>query len=430
VQLSSTEGPEVSAIPDDEWNHCISSLDFDSCVDTLAQLHSIEALVRIMQLDCVAALINSGRWPETADRDRIAWLGLHLGISRRDATDLVQLAVLDRPHLRAAYLNGDCDWAHFVLACRVAESLEDDARLADEISTLSINQLKVMLARKRAADSSTGAVAKERRFLSLRHNEKDQITSVRGEIPLDLGVAIQKVLEQKADSYGKDPATGEYDSHSHRMADAFCDLVLGESKVNVELMVDIDVEAFGQGGAGDLEGFQVTQEVIQRLACEGSIRPAFSRDGTTIGVGRKARLCPPWLSRVIRKRDRGCRFPGCEQTLHVAEHHMAEWDDDAGPTDADNVIQICPSHHRYLHDYGWKIRGKPDGNLVFVAPDGQTLTGRAPKPSKKVKQVVTALATAAARANATMRENADTEPVISSSEADAIEHDESWGGAA
>src|SRR5438874_9936903 len=42
----------------------------------------------------------------------------------------------------------------------------------------------------------------------------------------------------------------------------------------------------------------------------------------SMSVGRKTRSVPSALRRAVRRRDRGCRFPGCEN--HRSEEHTSE----------------------------------------------------------------------------------------------------------
>jgi len=78
---------------------------------------------------------------------------------------------------------------------------------------------------------------------------------------------------------------------------------------------------------------------------------------------------------------------------------MEEWDEDHGPTDYCNIIEICGTHHMFVHEGGWKIEGDPDGELTFVRPDGSRFTGRAPQPKASVVESVTKSATTALAAN-------------------------------
>jgi hypothetical protein len=78
------------------------------------------------------------------------------------------------------------------------------------------------------------------------------------------------------------------------------------------------------------------------------------------------------LDRLVRFRDRHCRFPGCERVRGAQVHHIVHWAD-LGPTDYENLVLLCPRHHTFLHEFRWSVRGSPSlpGDLVFVGPDGR-----------------------------------------------------------
>ena len=85
------------------------------------------------------------------------------------------------------------------------------------------------------------------------------------------------------------------------------------------------------------------------------------------------------MRRKVRHRDRHCRFPGCDRTRALHIHHIRHRAD-GGPTELWNLALLCPFHHRFVHEHGWRIIGDPadpDG-LEFHAPDGRRLGG--PRP--------------------------------------------------
>ena len=50
-------------------------------------------------------------------------------------------------------------------------------------------------------------------------------------------------------------------------------------------------------------------------------------------------------------------------------HHVQWWIHD-GPTDLDNLILLCPAHHRAVHEVGYTVRSLGDGRFAFTRPDG------------------------------------------------------------
>ena len=69
-------------------------------------------------------------------------------------------------------------------------------------------------------------------------------------------------------------------------------------------------------------------------------------------------------------RDRGCRFPGCGSRFTDA-HHVQHWAD-GGATRLDNLILLCRTHHRLLHEGGFRLRGIPErpDRPIFFSPRG------------------------------------------------------------
>jgi hypothetical protein len=377
-----------AAAPVDDWLAAVSDLSLDACEQTLAQLHGMEFLIRSQSLDVVSQLLSCSTQTERSVAD---WLSLQFGLSRHESRERVRVAVAlqSLPCLREAFASGSVDWARLSLVTQLADA-SSDAEFARDVMDYSLSQLRAMVTRKKAVDDDAINKAHDQRSVRFHHDDKKQKTRFNGWLPLDRGIEMEKACNARADSYGKDEVTGEYLDPDAARADALCELVLGEAVSRVEILVDADLAAFTGDGSADLEGHAISPATLQRLGCEASIRNGFlNEEGKPVGVGRAARFCPPWLSRLVRRRDRGCRFPGCESIRWLHEHHMAEWDDDDGPTDLENVIQICGRHHRYLHEGGWKVRGSPDGELQFVnAKTGKTLTGRAPLLDNDVKETL------------------------------------------
>jgi Domain of unknown function (DUF222) len=139
-------------------------------------------------------------------------------------------------------------------------------------------------------------------------------------------------------------------------------------------VVHVEAEALlNDDGAAAIEGgCEIAPETVRRLACDCSMQVvANDHEGRSLGVGRKTRTPPPWLRRLVKKRDGCCRFPGCERKRFLHTHHIRHWTPDEGPTQLDNLLMLCTHHHRLVHEGAWSIRGAPDENLVFVRPDGR-----------------------------------------------------------
>ncbi|MGK2927330.1 MAG: HNH endonuclease signature motif containing protein, partial [Lysobacterales bacterium] len=99
-------------------------------------------------------------------------------------------------------------------------------------------------------------------------------------------------------------------------------------------------------------------------------------DGEPLSVGRKTRSIPPAIRRALRRRDGGCRFPGCCATRYVDAHHIHHWAD-GGETRMDNLVLLCRRHHRLVHEGGFGLKVAIGGGFRFTEPNG-TLLPNAP----------------------------------------------------
>ena len=89
---------------------------------------------------------------------------------------------------------------------------------------------------------------------------------------------------------------------------------------------------------------------------------------------------PVHLRRAVRKRDKHCRFPGCDQPVAACDVHHLIHRKDGGRHALTNLLLMCRFHHLIaIHRWGWRITLHPDGTTTAVSPDGaKTLHSHAP----------------------------------------------------
>ncbi len=75
----------------------------------------------------------------------------------------------------------------------------------------------------------------------------------------------------------------------------------------------------------------------------------------------------------IRRRDGGCRFPGCTCRSVTDVHHVT-WVSKQGPTVMSNLLTLCVAHHSRVHELGWKLDGDAQDEVRFISPSGRVLT--------------------------------------------------------
>ena len=149
-----------------------------------------------------------------------------------------------------------------------------------------------------------------------------------------------------------------------------------------EIVVHVDAEVLVGGGTGRCEiehHSAIAGETARRLCCDAGIVAAVDGPvGEPLAVGRRTRAIPPAMRRALLIRDRECRFPGCPSTHRLHGHHVRHWAR-GGETSLDNLVLLCPFHHRLVHEGGFDVHRLDDGVFRFVSPHGWTV--RPPQPS-------------------------------------------------
>ena len=148
--------------------------------------------------------------------------------------------------------------------------------------------------------------------------------------------------------------------------------------VHVDAPVLADLDAPGQSVLED--GVRVPAGTSQRLACDATrVIMRHDPDGRVTEVGARTRTIPPALRRALHHRDRGCRFPGCGVRFGQG-HHIRHWAH-GGPTTLSNLAMLCRRYHRAVHEEGFQVDRRPDGELSFRRPDGRPLPEVPPAPA-------------------------------------------------
>ena len=119
-------------------------------------------------------------------------------------------------------------------------------------------------------------------------------------------------------------------------------------------------------------GGPLAPSTVTRLLCEAAMRVMVSEYGNPLDLGRAVRHANRRQRRALSARDGCCRFPGCTQAKRLIPHHVRWWSH-GGPTDMDNLVMLCPSHHRAVHEVGYTIAVLGAGRFAFYRPDGVLL---------------------------------------------------------
>jgi hypothetical protein len=89
-----------------------------------------------------------------------------------------------------------------------------------------------------------------------------------------------------------------------------------------------------------------------------------------LDVGTATDTIPAGIRRAITRRDRQCRFPGCDAAAVRCHVHHLRHRADGGETSLANCCLLCTFHHLIaVHRWGWQLTLNPDGTTTAVSPD-------------------------------------------------------------
>jgi hypothetical protein len=325
-------------------------------------------------------------------RGTAEWLAWRCGLSQRTARDHVRVAraLVERPLVREGLASGDLSYSK-VRALSRAPAGEDEAELVSLARSSTAGEVERVVRQLRSAPSAGVEMANwvhARRFVDWSW-EPDGSLSIRGRLPAEDGAAFIEMIETAATALHGAPGPHDRPDSARadlpdrppprgaRRADALAEIALsGSPRTQVVLHVDeaalactASAAAQRAGETCELEdGPAIPSQTARRLACDGELVLAQHAQDGSIDFGRKRRVVPAPLRTSLERRDRHCRFPGCDRRHDLHAHHVQHWAH-GGATHKDNLVLLCRFHHRLVHEEGFTVQRAPDGTFAFRRPD-------------------------------------------------------------
>jgi hypothetical protein len=393
---------------------------FASVVESLAALSAEELVARVLEgaaeqsahhalwLSALAEVERRELWGEAGVRSLAHWLEFRVGMDGRTAREHVRVMHrLEELHrVRDVYAEGRLSYSKVRALCRVAtpQSEEFLVGLALELSASALErQLAAFV--KASAEPISLEDDTARRAMCGADRWVDDSGLVHYEIvaaPED-ALMIDKAMslgcdEVHAERRAKAAAAGEprparvrgrlgrYEGLVWAVRNGLVNIARGV-EVDDPYLVTFDVHAgaafFTDDGLVDTgTGLQIHPRTLQRLCCSSMIQVMlYGEDGSKpLDLGRAQRNFSRKQRRAARVRYPTCGFPGgCEvPSERCIPHHVRWWVRDEGPTDLDNLLPLCRSHHWMVHEGGCNLVFGVDGRPVLLDADGRTHDGTAP----------------------------------------------------
>ncbi len=322
------------------------------------------------------------------------WLVAHCHVSRARARTLVDAAgkVKELPALTRALSDGRLTLDVFAPLAAVATP-ETDAELAVASEHWTPKQARQMVAEVKGATDTEAAAQFQRRFVRF----DDERRMVWAQLTGDAYALVKSAIQGRARRHDHPSATDvDYVRFESRCADALFDICIeqgrkkavgrvpshGGARTTMVVHTDLDRLLYGEGyGHASIEGVgPISAAVARRLACNADLTLSFDAPDGTVLDQKQLQRDPSDAQRIeIRRRDQGCRFPGCG-CKNVTDIHHIVWASKQGHTVMSNLLTLCVGHHSRVHELGWKMDGDAQAEVRFVSPQGRVFVST-PSPA-------------------------------------------------
>jgi len=379
---------------------CIQAIQAE-IVALCADIHRAE--YRLLQL--IEQLDASRPWRNEHMPSCAHWLNAHCGLDLVTAREKVRIAqaLPTLPAIREAFKDGTLTYSKVRAITRVADWSNEAELVAMAKANTAAHVARIVTGMRqveRLRETKTAFDAYGRRSFTCRTDDSGALM-FEGRLPPEQGALLLQALDRAMDwlfngqphrsRQQHDDARVEDMPQDVRRADAIAILAErflaeppnAEEGINTadRYLLTVHAPAGALIEYGDLDADDPPQiengpvlavESVRRIACDSAlVRILESGNGEPLDIGRKTRVIPPAMHRALKRRDRGCRFPGCVNTRFVDGHHIRHWAD-GGATRLDNLVLLCRHHHRLLHEGGY-YAVKDGADFIFCRGDGEVI---------------------------------------------------------
>ncbi len=320
---------------------------------------------------------QAGGWYAQGARDCAAWLSWRLGWERGRAREHVRIAnrLGGLPRIDDALRRGEVSYSKVRAMVRVATPanetlLLEDARYTtgEQLETICRKYASVAR-RNRATREDDDAVR-----VVVKRDRDDGMVAVTAVLHPEEAAAVWEALTRVA----RERAEGGRFSRPDALVQIANGVLRGDrpERSPTELVVTVAAEVL-DGSVVDAmqvgttaDGTAVSAETTRRMACDcGVVHVTEDAHGAPLSVGRRTRSIPSSIKRALARRDGCCRFPGCGQRVFTEGHHVVHWAL-GGETALENLVTVCGHHHRFVHEYGYRVELDARQEPTFYDPRG------------------------------------------------------------
>ncbi len=337
-----------------------------------------QALIDLLQLEqsrLAAELAASCQWDEEGFNSAYDWIRINCRVPGNVAGDYLTVGA-HLPELEQSVrtmLAGEIGFAHLAVMARTADVV---GKAFDETGLLklarenspgkfyyqSLHYRHSVNSKKYAEQQAEQA---ETNFLHMNRREDGSFFLLGCLDPVG-GAVVRSALEPLARPSGG----GDYRLRPQRMADALVELAAHNTRIQMQVTSSIQtlLDLTGAPGAENEFSLPISAKTVERWACDCSVTRILMQDSVVIDVGRAERTIRGPKRRALIARDQHCQWPGCDRPASWCDgHHIVYWTRGGGD-ELENLVLLCARHHRNVHEGGWQLIQKEDGQIVTIAP--------------------------------------------------------------
>jgi hypothetical protein len=365
---------------------CVREADGETLGEALVQIREIG----IDPLEAVFAtgvrrFDKSGEYKADGALSLTAWLRWKCKLSGGAALERVEIArQLEKlPKTEEAFASGTVGYQHVAILAHAAEHVgasavrKEEGTLLQAAQTMDPGQFTTVAKNFEHRVDAAGALAEanhayQRRYFHIGE-PRDGLVRLDGLLDAEGGAIVRAALQPFMKAI-----TDDMRSYGQRSADALVELGRQGSgkrdgagpRPQLIIRASLDTLAGTKGApAGELEGGgTVPAETVQRYACDSAISRITGQGELEQELNHASRTLPASTRRALEARDRHCVFPGCTRPLIWCDGHHIVWWTRGGPTALPNLALLCRSHHRMVHEEGWRLVRHKDGRFTSIPP--------------------------------------------------------------
>ena len=305
-------------------------------------------------------------WEAAGCVSAVQWLSWRCGLGPTAASEhlRVALALRELPDIAAALASGAITWSKVRAVTRIATPSDEILWLDVARNGTAAHVEQIVRTQRRIKGQDADRQEATRSLTWRQAHDDDGSLDIHLRVPAAEGAAVVAAVGERTVPEAGVPIAA-------RRADALVELLLGSEIATPTVTIVTTAVALSGTDEADREpcatdtGIAVDLGTAAAAACDG---PVISADAQ--GVYRQQRYPTAATRRLLALRDPTCRFPGCHHTGRREAHHLVHWFQ-GGSRQPDNLVLLCPGHHRLIHRRNITLCLAPDGAVSAWGADGR-----------------------------------------------------------